>query len=207
MTEAMNMVLKLVETGTMPPFEESVLYETVFADQIPGWLEGKWGMTVLSASNLPSIIAASPFEIETKRWVVEDGAKDSAITVAPTMMLAIPENCENKEEAAAFINWFVNSEEANDIMMGERGTPASSAVREHMKSTGKLSPQQEEMFNYLDITADICGETPAPDPIGMSEINEAFKNAAYSAFYGQVSAEEAAKAFREEANAILVRNN
>ena len=53
-------------------FEESVLYETVFADQIPGWLEGKWGMSVLSASNLPSIIAASPFEIGTMRWVVED---------------------------------------------------------------------------------------------------------------------------------------
>ena len=68
----------------------------------------------------------------------------------PGMFLTISETSAHKKEAAEFINWFVNSEEANDIMMGERGTPASSAVREHMKSTGKLSPQQEEMFNYLD---------------------------------------------------------
>ena len=65
--ECMEMVKKLVDTGTMPSFEQTVLYENVFADQVPAWLEGKWGMTVLVNSNLPSVVAASPFEVKTLR--------------------------------------------------------------------------------------------------------------------------------------------
>mgnify|MGYP002647866673 FL=1 len=53
----------------------------------------------------------------------------------------------------------------------------------------------------------LCGETPDPDPVGMSEVNESFKNAAYSAFYGQMTPEEAAAKFRKDADAILSRNN
>ena len=41
----------------------------------------------------------------------------------------------------------------------------------------------------------------------MSEVNESFKNAAYSAFYGQMTPEEAAAKFRKDADAILSRNN
>ena len=35
----------------------------------------------------------------------------------------LPRPSSVKKEAAEFINWFLNSDEANDIMMGERGTP------------------------------------------------------------------------------------
>ena len=63
------------------------------------------------------------------------------------------------------------------------------------------------MFEGIAGAAELCGETPAPDPAGISEINEAFKKAANSVYYGQTSVEEAAAAFREEANAILARNN
>ena len=111
LVECMQMVYDLIDSGTMPPFEESVPYETVFADQIPAWLEGRWGMCVLSASNLPSIVAASPFEIGTMAWVAGNSI-NSATTIAPTMMLGIPKASKHAEAAAAFINWFMNSSDA-----------------------------------------------------------------------------------------------
>lgn len=125
----------------------------------------------------------------------------------PGMFFSVSETSKLKEEAAAFINWFINSEEANDIIMAERGVPVSSVIREYMSASGNLSPQQTEMFGAVADALLLCGETPAPDPIGMSEINEAFKNAAFSVFYGQSTSEEAAAAFRTEANGILARNN
>ena len=70
-----------------------------------------------------------------------------------------------------------------------------------------MGEQQIAMFEGVDAAAELCGETPAPDPAGISEVNEAFKNAANSVYYGQASAEDAAATFREEANAILERNN
>ena len=92
-------------------------------------------------------------------------------------------------------------------MMGERGAPASAAMRDYLVNSGKLNEQQQQMFSYVDEATALCGDTPAPDPVGISEVNQAFKDAAYSVFYGQASADEAAAAFREEANSILSSNN
>ena len=201
----LNMWSELMAAGAVPNPDEYAAIQTL--GQEAGPVVTGEGATMIEWNNYANKVASVNDKLKITSLPLSDNTEYKGLWNKPGMFLTISETSAHKKEAAEFINWFVNSEEANDIMMGERGTPASSAVREHMKSTGKLSPQQEEMFNYLDITADICGETPAPDPIGMSEINEAFKNAAYSAFYGQVSAEEAAKTFREEANAILVRNN
>lgn len=137
--------------------------------------------------------------------VSEDGK--SGLWIKPGMFFSIAENSEVKEECAKFINWFINSEEANDIIMAERGTPVSSAIRQYMIDSGKLNDQQIEMFEYVDKAAEVAGETPAPDPTGTAEVNEAFARAGSSVFYGQASAEEAAAAFRSDANAILERNN
>lgn len=125
----------------------------------------------------------------------------------PGYFWSIAETSKVKKEAAEFINWFVNSEEANDIIMAERGVPSSAPVREYMLSSGKLNKQQQEMFQFVDEATALCGETPAPDPVGMAEVNTAFRDAAYSAFYGQVTAEEAAASFRAQAEEILARNN
>ncbi|MDO5417487.1 MAG: extracellular solute-binding protein [Lachnospiraceae bacterium] len=137
-------------------------------------------------------------------------AKDSdskGLWMKPGMFFSVAETSKVKKEAAEFIDWFVNSEEANDIIMAERGTPVSSVIREHMVSSGSLSAQQQAMFEAVEAALPLCGETPDPDPVGMSEVNEAFKNAAYSAFYGQITPEEAAAKFRKDADEILARNN
>ena len=138
---------------------------------------------------------------------LSDDSDDKGLWMKPGMFFSISENSKVKKEAAEFIDWFINSEEANDLMMAERGTPASSKIRQHMIDSGKLNTQQQEMFQYVDDAAVLCGETPAPDPVGMAEINEAFKNVANSAFLGQATPEEAAKGFREQTEQILSRNN
>lgn len=125
----------------------------------------------------------------------------------PGYFLCISETSKVKDEAAAFISWFLNSEEANDIMMAERGVPSLSNVREFLVNSGKMDQKQKEMFEYADMVLEFSGEAPAPDPIGIAEVGESFKNSAYKAFYGQISTEEAAAEFRKEADEILARNN
>ena len=131
----------------------------------------------------------------------------SGLWIKPGMFFSVSETSTVKKEAAAFIDWFINSEEANAIIAGDRGTPSSAAIRDYMINSGTMTPQQIDMFDYVTIASAVAGGTPAPDPSGISEINQAFKDAANSVFYGLVSAEEAAATFREEANEILVRNN
>lgn len=132
---------------------------------------------------------------------------ENGLWMKPGMFFSVAETSQYKEECAAFIDWFINSEEANAIMMGERGTPVSSTAREYLINSGKLTEQQQQMFDYVDQAAPLCGDTPAPDPVGIAEVNQAFKDAAYSVFYNQVSAEDAAASFRQQANSILAANN
>lgn len=132
---------------------------------------------------------------------------EQGLWLKPGMFFSVAESSQVKDACAEFINWFVNSEEANDLMAAERGTPVSSAIREHMISSGTMTKQQEQMFNYVDEATKLCGETPAPDPEGIAEVNKAFKDTAYQAFYGMTSCEDAAASFRQQANEILQRNN
>lgn len=137
--------------------------------------------------------------------MLKDGEK--GLWLKPGMFFSVAESSTVKDACAEFINWFVNSEEANDLMAAERGTPVSSAIREHMISSGNMSKQQEQMFAYVDEATKLCGDTPAPDPEGISEVNKVFKDCAYKAFYGTSTADEAAAEFRQMANEILERNN
>ena len=64
-----------------------------------------------------------------------------------------------------------------------------------------------DLFDYVDQVTEIAGEFPAAAPRAIAEINKAFNDAGNSVMYGQATAEEAAAAFREQANEILERNN
>ena len=130
-----------------------------------------------------------------------------ALWYKPGMFFSVAETSSVKKEAAEFINWFLNSDEANDIMTGERGTPASATAREHLINSGTLSAQQTNMLNFVDTAAAYCGDTPAADPAGISEINTIFKNIGYAVFYGQTTPADAAAQFRTEVNAVLEANN
>lgn len=198
LVECMNMVLALIETGTMPPFEESVPYETVFADQIPAWLEGKWGMCVLSASNLPSIIASSPFEIGTMAWVAGNGTH-SATTIAPTMMLGIPKGCKYPEEAAAFINWFMNDPEAIRITKDTRGIPANDKARELIEKDGLIAPQVSSML----AEALASGGTPENGLTLNAEIGAIISDYSHKVGYKVLTPEQAGKQLYDDLIHVL----
>ena len=137
---------------------------------------------------------------------VMPNSTDNGMWLKPGMFFSVAETSQVKEECVKFIDWFINSEEANEIIAGERGTPVSSAIREFMVNSGNLTVQQQEMFDYTDKVATVAGETPMPDPSGIAEINAAFANAGNSVLYGRMTATEAAADFRKQVETILANN-
>lgn len=205
MASYLQLWMDMIEAGTNPNPDEFAAIQTLGQEGGPV-VTGESAMT-FEWNNYASKLSEVNGNLKMVTPPLSDDSENKGLWMKPGMFFTVSETSEVKEEAARFINWFVNSEEANDIIMAERGTPVSSVVREYLSNAGNMTPQQEEMFEYVDLAEELCGETPAPDPVGMSEINEAFNNAAYSAFYGQITPEAAAAQFREEANAILERNN
>ncbi|MDO5573077.1 MAG: sugar ABC transporter substrate-binding protein [bacterium] len=162
--------------------------------------------TVLDWNNYASRVSSVNDKIKITTPPVSDENGESGLWNKPGMFFSVAETSKVKKECAEFINWFVNSEEANTIIMGERGTPVSASVREAMIQSGNMTDQQVAMFEYADRVNEIAKKTPAPDPEGISEINETIKNIGSSVFYEQATPEEAASTFRKEVSAILARN-
>lgn len=158
-------------------------------------------------NNYTTLVAASNDKLKMTTLPVTGEDDKKGLWLKPGSFFSVSETCEHKKEAAEFIDWFINSEEANDIMMAERGTPVSSEIRQHMIDSGKLTPQQQDMFQYIDDAKPMTSETPAPDPVGMAEVNKVFKDTANAVFYDQQTSMEAAASFRKQANEILERNN
>lgn len=162
--------------------------------------------TVIDWNNYASRMSGVNDKIKITTPPVTDDTKESGLWNKPGMFFSVAETSKVKKECAEFIDWFINSEEANNIIMAERGTPVSSKVRQAMIDSGNMTEQQVAMFEYADQVNELAKDTPNPDPEGISEINETIKNIGNSVFYGQATPEEAAKTFRQEITAILDRN-
>lgn len=205
MSDYITLWSDLMEVGTVPNPDEYAAISTLGQEGGPV-VTGDAAM-LQEWNNYANKVVSVNETIEMVTMPLMAGTDVKGLWNKPGYFWSIAETSKVKKEAAAFINWFLNSEEANAIIMAERGVPSSGAAREYMKNSGDLNKQQEAMFQFVDEAMALCGETPAPDPVGMAEVNTAFKEAAYSAFYGQVSAAEAAADFRAQANEILARNN
>lgn len=203
--EFIQMWADLMAKGAVPNPDEYAAIQAL--GQEAGPVVTGEGATLIEWNNYASKVSSVNDKIQMITPPVLAGSDNKGLWMKPGMFFSVAETSKVKKEAAEFINWFVNSEEANDIIMAERGTPVSSEVRDYMVASGKLSSQQAAMFENVEKAQALCGETPDPDPVGMSEVNEAFKNAAYAAFYGQITPQEAAAKFRSDADAILARNN
>lgn len=118
----------------------------------------------------------------------------------PGQFLAATTHSKHPEAVAAFIDFFTNSLEANDILAGERGVPIATNVREHLYTS--LDDTNKLMFDYLDTVAQYAGDVPY-DPPGSGSLLQAFDRIFDGIRYGQHTPEQAAELFRNEANSVL----
>ncbi|WP_018930889.1 ABC transporter substrate-binding protein [Gracilibacillus lacisalsi] len=127
---------------------------------------------------------------------LEDG-----LFLKPSMYFSISENSEQKEAAAAFIDFWVNDVEANKLILGDRGVPVSSVVQEEIADD--VSEAQQAVFDYVAWAEDNSTPMGAPDPAGAGEIIEQLTNLSEQISYGEITPEEAAEYFRTQAESIL----
>jgi multiple sugar transport system substrate-binding protein len=203
-----NMLLRLQEAGAMPPIDVQVAEYIGQGVESRPIVAGDAVMQYFQSNQLVAVWAAAG---EDRNFVlyhlprVEGGL--SANYIKPSMFWSITSQANHPEEAAGFIDWFVNSIEANEILFAERGVPVSSAIREALLP--ELGPAQREMFEFLGrVEADNSPIRP-PDPAGHGDIISNVYNPEFAeaVLYGVTSVEEGAALLREEANRILAETS
>ncbi|CAM4427674.1 ABC transporter substrate-binding protein [Paenibacillus tarimensis] len=130
--------------------------------------------------------------------------REQGLYLKPSMYFAISKNSKQKEEAAKFIDFWVNNVEANKLIKGERGVPVSSVVKDAIKP--ELDEAQAKVFDYVAWAEENSTPMDPPDPVGAAEIMNMLKSYSEQMDFQKITPEEAAKRFREEANAVLGKN-
>ncbi|MDS9998508.1 ABC transporter substrate-binding protein [Bacillus atrophaeus] len=131
--------------------------------------------------------------------------KEKALTLKPSMLFSVPKSSEHKKEAAKFIDFFINSEEANLLIKGERGVPVCDKVAEAIKP--KLNEEETKIVEYVEAASKNISKADPPEPVGSAEVIKLLKDTSDQILYQKVTPEKAAKTFRKQANDILKRNN
>jgi multiple sugar transport system substrate-binding protein len=119
----------------------------------------------------------------------------------PGMFFSVSQNSEHKEAAADFLNFFMNDIEANKLILGDRGVPGSSEVKEALMS--EVSEAQAQVFEYVEWAEQNSSPMGAPDPAGAGEVIELLDTMSEQISYGQITPEEAAESFRSQAEGML----
>lgn len=202
-----NMLLRLQESGAMITREEEVAEFTGAGIEDNPLVTGRAAIGFMWSNQIVAVWTAAGEERNFKMWFLprpDGGYAENYIK--PSMFWSITKSSAHPKEAAMFIDYFTNSVEANEVLMAERGVPISGAVREALIPS--LGPAQVEMFDYLSrIEEDVMPIRP-PDPPGHADI---INNVYWTLFvdpvlYGQIPVEEGVAILRQEATAILEKN-
>jgi multiple sugar transport system substrate-binding protein len=114
--------------------------------------------------------------------------------------LSISQNSKHPKEAAQFINFFVNSEKSLELFKVEQGSPASTKMGEFVKPL--LDPAQARAVSFIQETLPYA-KPAVYAPLGVKEVEAAFKDNATAIAFGQISIEEATESFMQTAQGIL----
>jgi multiple sugar transport system substrate-binding protein len=201
-----KMIQRLQEAGAVATRQEAAQYDSKGPEQSP-IVTGREAMRYQWSNQIIATFAAAGKKRNLVLYPLPrpEGQKPENY-IKPSMFFSIPTQCKTPDEAAKFIDFFTNSNDANDILGGERGVPIASTVRDYLLP--KLDAVGAAAFKFLGQIEKDNSPIFSPDPPGFQDIlsNVYIPGFTDPVLYGQISVEEGVAALRKGANAILAKN-
>lgn len=157
------------------------------------------------SNQLSAMVAAAPegMEIGITTWPSDDPGLSNFLK--PSQFFSVSKDAgENEEEAVKVLNYLLNSVDANEILLGERGVPASSEV------AAAISPLLDETAQLVtayinDVVTPNCSPISPAIPDGANEVYNYYNDLVDQIHFGKITSEAAAKELFEKGNIIMDR--
>lgn len=157
------------------------------------------------SNQLSAMVAAAPEGIEIGITTWPSDAPEKSNFLKPSNFFAVSRDAgENEEAAVKVINYLLNSTEANEILLGERGVPASSVVADAIAPLQDETAQEVTAYINNVITPNSSPISPAI-PDGANEVYDYSNQLVDKVLYGEMTAAEAAAELYEQGNIIMAR--
>ncbi len=199
-SDYMAMKKRLLDAGAYPTAGELAAITDVENDFLTKgtaamtWLHSNTAVALMTAANRPLKLAAPPKQ-------TADGP--SGLCIRSSQAFSIYNQSKHKEEAAKFISWFMNSEEANAILKGERGVPITANVREALAAN--LDASTKATYDFISLVGALASNPPPLEPAAQTELEDIRKQIDEEVMFGLITPEEGAAKFRTEAEDAFAR--
>ncbi|CAM3827413.1 ABC transporter substrate-binding protein [Kibdelosporangium persicum] len=186
-------LLDIAKAGTAPPPPVTVekasagLNQSATATNTAAF--AMWWNTQLTA-----LTAASGAKLKLLRLPGEAQAKAPAAYYKPSMFWSVSSRTKHPAEAAAFVNFLANNEEAAKVLLTERGVPANEKTRAAI--TGQLKETDKAAADFLGTLP--VSDPPRVTPNGASTIEAILKRHTENVLFGRATPEQTAAAFIKE---------
>ena len=144
------------------------------------------GGTEMKLLRLPSVTGKAA---ERKAWY------------KASMLWSASAKTKNPDAVVAWINWWVNTTDAQAIDKAERGIPCNTDLQTFI--TPQLSKAQQQVAKFITDIKPELGETPIAPPPGGGKLGDVLFRYATDVLFGKSSSAAAAKGFVDEMKSDL----
>ncbi len=150
---------------------------------------GLWWNTQLTA-----LTAASGAKLKLLRLPGETQGVGPGAYYKPSMFWSVSSRSKHPAEAAAFVSFLANDEEAAKILLTERGVPANLKIRAAI--AGQLKETDKAAMEYLDTVP--VSDPPRITPNGASTADAILKRHTEDVLFGRTTPDQAGVSFIKE---------
>ncbi|NLO38854.1 MAG: carbohydrate ABC transporter substrate-binding protein [Ruminiclostridium sp.] len=198
--EYLKMLNNLTKEGAYPSPSQMSEIKDVELDPL---VRGEAVMSSLYSNQFVAVTNAAERSLKLVNMprVKKDGLLGQ--TLLSSQMFCICAASEQKQDAAQFLNYFVNDIAANQILQGERGVPIMKSIREAMATN--LTPAEQEIYRYVNnISREASLSNLLNAPV-QTEIRDIFIQISEEVKFGRTSLKDAAQKLRTQSNDVLAR--
>lgn len=154
------------------------------------------------SNQLTAMQSAAPegMVLEYSTWPASDPSK--ADFLHPSMFFSVAAGSAEKEEAVKVLNYLINDLDCNQVLLAERGVPATTAVAGAISANLPEESQREITFINDVVTPNSSTISPCA-PAGSNEVFSKADDLVEQILYGVKNSEEASAELFAEGNKIL----
>lgn len=167
LTDWWSMTVELRDSGATPPASQTAELATQPAPEQLLIGRGLAGMQFEWSNQLTALRKASGHQLELLRAPGETGATQPGMWLQASQLYTINAKTEHPKEAAKFVDFLVNSPEAGEIILADRGISANSDVRTAIESS--LSADEVAQAKFIDELAPKAGPPLVIGPTGSTD--------------------------------------
>lgn len=163
--------------------------------------QGKSGMIFAYTNQLSAYQKAAGTELKLLRLPGETEYKRPGMTLLPSQYYSIYSKSKHQRQAALLVNYLVNSTEAGQLILTDRGLPSNPTVRAAIQSS--LEPADQASAAFVDRISKINSPATAPAPASSSGQNDITYNIDSQVLFGKLTPAAAGQAWLDQMKASM----